>query len=110
MKEITRHLGNYGACLPTNRERNGAKVGEQTIAKRKQAEEVHNLGLFNDMTNMFAVLDIIYFTMELTYDKSGKPVDGIFREVNSVTERLLGKSREQLIGKSRKELFGNFFE
>ena len=92
--------------LPTNEENSS----EQTIAKRKQAEEAHTFELFKAMTNMFAALDVIYFSMELTYDKNGKPVDGIFCEVNPATERLLGKSREQLIGKSRKELFGNVFD
>ena len=62
------------------------------------------------MTDMFAALDIIYFSMELTYDENGKPVDGIFCEVNPSTERLLGKSRVQLIGKSREELFGSIFD
>ncbi len=110
MKEITEPLGNCGACLPTNRKNDGTEDGEQTIAERKQAQEAHTLELFNAMTNMFAALDVIYFTMELKYDESGKPVDGVFLEVNAATERLLGKSREQLIGKSRKELFGNFFD
>ena len=96
--------------MPTSEGNSKTADNEQTIAKRKQAEEAPTFELFKAMTNMFAALDIIYFTMKLTYDKSGKPVDGIFLEVNPATERLLGKSREQLIGKSRKELFGNFFD
>ncbi len=92
-----------GASLTTNEE-NGA---EQAIAKQKQTEEAHTHKLFSSMTDMFEDVGIIYFGMELIYDKNGTPIDGIFRKVNSSTERLLGKSREQLIGKSRKELFGD---
>ena len=36
-------MKNCGACLPTNKESNEAKVGEQTIAKRKVAEEESEL-------------------------------------------------------------------
>jgi hypothetical protein len=38
VKSRVRHFGKYGASLPT-KENIGAKVGEQTIAKRKLAEE-----------------------------------------------------------------------
>ncbi len=90
----------------TSSEENGSK---QTIAKNNQKEEPL-YEPFSSMTNMFEAVDIIYFSMELTYDKQGKPIDGIFCKVNTATERLLGKSREQLIGKSRKELFGDVFD
>ena len=101
--------------MNTNKETSTDKVSEQTIAKHKPEEdftesEAHTHQLFSSMTNMFDALDIIYFSMELTYDESGKPVDGIFCEVNPATERLFGRSKEQLIGKSRKELFGNVFD
>ena len=91
---------------PTNKENPESK---QTITKSTQ-EEAALHKIFSSMTDMFASLGIIYFSMELTYDENGKPVDGIFSEVNPATERLLGKSREQLIGKSRKELFGKVFD
>lgn len=102
--------------LSANKRSLGKARSNETVTKHKQTEEAlgrsesRNREPLGSLTNMFASLDIIYFVMELTYDENGKPVDGIFREVNSATERLLGKSKEQLIGKSRKELFGNVFD
>ena len=98
---MVRPFRKWGACLPTNKENKAAKVSEQTIAERKQAEQANDREIFRSMTNMFAALDTIYFPMELTYDELRKPVDGIFLEVNPATERLLGKSKGQLIGRSR---------
>jgi PAS domain S-box-containing protein len=95
--------------LSTNEENYTKSESKQTIDKNKQKEEPLHTP-FSSMTAMFEALEVIYFTMELTYDENEKPVDGIFREVNSATERLLDKSREQLIGKSRRELFGNVFD
>lgn len=72
----------------------------------KQSEQRYHQ-LFNSMTDMFESAGIIYLAMDVIYDKSGKAVDGVFCEINSVTERVLGKRKEQMIGKSRKELFGH---
>ena len=91
----------------------GAQVVAHDITERKNVEEAlkqseHRFHqFFNSITGMFEGVNFSYFIMEIVHDKSGKPIDGIYREVNPATERLTGKSREQLIGRSRKELFGN---
>jgi len=59
------------------------------------------------MNDMFVAVKVSYFVVELVYDKGGKPVDVIYRDANSATEWLLGKTKAQIIGKSRKELFGD---
>ena len=91
-----------GASLSTSKGINEEKV-QETLGQNEQRDS----RLFDSMTEMFAKLGIIYLAMDIIYDKSGKPVDGVFCEVNPVAEQVLDKSKEQLIGKSRKELFGH---
>lgn len=63
--------------------------------------------LYNSMVEAFNEVALNFFVVEVAYDKKGCPVDVIYHELNSATERLIGKSRSEIIGKSRKELFGN---
>jgi PAS domain S-box-containing protein len=55
--------------------------------------------LFNSMTEMFQVIELIY-------DKNGRAVDYIYLQVNPAFERLVKKPKEQLIGKRAKKIFG----
>ena len=63
----------------------------------KHSEERYQ-ALFNSMTDMFQVF-------ELVYDSKGKPIDCYFREVNPALEKLTGKTSAQLIGKKVRDLF-----
>ena len=63
----------------------------------KHSEERYQ-ALFNSMTDMFQVF-------ELVYDSKGKPIDCYFREVNPALEQLTGKTSAQLIGKKVRDLF-----
>jgi PAS domain S-box-containing protein len=63
----------------------------------KRSEERYQ-ALFNSMTDMFQVL-------ELVYDSKGKPIDCYYREVNPALERLTGKTCAQLIDKKVRDLF-----
>lgn len=73
--------------------------------ERKKAEEAlmesekRYRELFNSMTEMFQVL-------ELVYDENGQAVDFYYRDVNPASERLSGKSRDEMVGKRARELFG----
>jgi PAS domain S-box-containing protein len=63
----------------------------------KHSEERYQ-ALFNSMTDMFQVF-------ELVYDSKGEPIDCYFREVNPALEQLTGKTSAQLIGKKVRDLF-----
>ncbi len=63
----------------------------------QQSEERYQ-ALFNSMTDMFQVF-------ELVYDSDGKPIDCYFREVNPALEKLTGKTSAQLIDKKVRDLF-----
>ena len=62
------------------------------------------------MLEAFNAVKLNFFVLEVAYDQEGNAVDVIYREVNSATEELTGKSRNQLIGKSRRELYGEVYD
>jgi PAS domain S-box-containing protein len=70
------------------------KIEAFTIEQSEQRYQ----SLFNSMTDMFQVLELIY-------DKEGKPNDCYFREVNPALEKLTGKTHAQLIDKKARDLF-----
>jgi PAS domain S-box-containing protein len=77
----------------------------EDITERKKAEEALKQSelryrqLFNSMTEMFQVIELIF-------DKDGKAIDYYYRDVNPAFEKLVRKTREQLIGKRVKAIFG----
>lgn len=75
------------------------------IALRKSEQRYRQL--FNSMTEMFQIIELIH-------DENGKAFDYYYRDVNPAFEKLVGKSREQLLNRRVKELFpdvkDNWFE
>ena len=55
--------------------------------------------LFNSMSEMFQVIELIY-------DADGQAYDYYYRDVNPAFERLVGKTKKQLINKQAKDVFG----
>ena len=55
--------------------------------------------LFNSMSEMFQVIELIY-------DTDGQAYDYYYRDVNPAFEKLVGKTRKQLIDKQAKDIFG----
>ena len=80
------------------------EVKQRLISQKKEqpnplkCSEKEHKALFNSMTDMFQVV-------ELVYDSKGKPIDCYFREVNPALERLTGKTSAQLIDKKVRDLF-----
>ena len=66
--------------------------------KLEQAEKDY-LQIFESMTDMFQVIEIVY-------DKNNKAVDWYFRQVNPALEKLVHKSKAAMIGQTAKTLFG----
>ncbi len=77
----------------------------EDITERKKAEEgleqseLRYHQLFDSMTEMFQVIELIY-------DKEGKAIDYYYSEVNPAFEKLVGKTKEQLVDKRVKDIFG----
>ena len=55
--------------------------------------------IFESMTDMFMVI-------ELVYDKNNKAVDWYYRQVNPAHEKLVNKSKSEMIDQTAKTLFG----
>ena len=55
--------------------------------------------LFNSMTEMFQIIELIY-------DNNGNAVDYYYRDVNPAFETLVDKTRSQLVDKRVKDIFG----
>ncbi|AKB12204.1 PAS domain S-box-containing protein [Methanosarcina thermophila] len=76
------------------------------IIENKKTEEILQESekryrtLFTNMTEGFLLAEVIY-------DKSGKPYDYRYLEVNPVYERSTGLKREQILGKSILEILPN---
>ena len=66
----------------------------QLLEIKKQYQE-----LFNSMSEMFQVIELIY-------DTDGQAYDYYYRDVNPAFEKLVGKTRKQLIDKQAKDIFG----
>jgi PAS domain S-box-containing protein len=75
------------------------------IALRKSEQRYRQL--FNSMTEMFQVIELIH-------DENGRASDYYYRDVNPAFEKLVGLSRETLVNRRVKELFpdvkDNWFE
>lgn len=73
------------------------------LIERTQAEEALSeseekyRGLFNSMVEAFELVELIY--------ENGKPVDGIFLDVNPAWERMTGLKKEQVLGRKASETF-----
>ncbi|MBD3380540.1 MAG: PAS domain S-box protein, partial [Candidatus Omnitrophica bacterium] len=74
------------------------------ISKAKQAEaglkrsEEMLRHLFEAMMDGFAYHEVVV-------DGNGKPVDSVFKEINSVFEEMTGKHRDEVVGRRMKEVF-----
>ena len=64
--------------------------------KLEQAEKDY-LQIFESMTDMFQVIEIVY-------DKNNKAVDWYFRQVNPALEKLVHKSKAAMIGQTAKTI------
>ena len=71
---------------------------KQAEKKLKESEQSY-IELFNSMTEMFQIIELIY-------DKNNKPVDYYYIKVNPAFEKLVGKTKDQLINKRAKDIFG----
>ena len=73
-----------------------AHIGSALMRKQAEAalreSEVKYRSLFENMINGFALHEIVI-------DDSGKPIDYIFREVNSAFEKLTGLKAEEILNK-----------
>jgi signal transduction histidine kinase len=76
------------------------KERKLTAAILRESEKKYQ-NIFNSMTNLFQIF-------ELVYDKDGIPTDAYYREVNPALERLTKKTREELIDKKVRDIF--YFE
>ena len=70
------------------------KAEEALVVSEKRYRE-----LFNSMTEMFQVIELIY-------DTKGKPIDYFYSDVNPAFCGLVGKTRGDLIDKRVKKIFG----
>ena len=83
----------------------GSETIVRDITKHKKAEEALVVSekryrkLFNSMTEMFQVIELIY-------DTKGVPIDYFYRDVNPAFCRLVAKTKEELIDKRVKNIFG----
>ena len=83
----------------------GITVLSTDITERKKVEETlkeseHKYSqLFNSMSEMFQLIELIY-------DEKGKPIDMYYRDVNPAIESFVDKTKEQLIDKRGKDVFG----
>lgn len=59
------------------------------------------------MLAAFDSLDQMYYRVETICDSNGRITDILYRDVNSVVEKLFGKSKEEIVGKTRNQLFGD---
>ena len=81
----------------------GTLSSEEDITKRKKAEEALQKSeakyriLFNEMLDGFALHEMIF-------DKSGKPVDYRFLDINPAFEQMTGLTAERVIGKTVMEV------
>lgn len=66
------------------------------IALRKSEHRYSQL--FNSMTEMFQVIEIIH-------DENGKAVDYYYRDINPAFEKLAGKKREELLDNRARQVF-----
>jgi len=73
---------------------------QKETAHQLVASEQKYMRLFNSMTEMFQVIELIY-------DEYGKVCDYYYRKVNPAFEKWVGKTADQLIGKTAKELFSS---
>ena len=70
----------------------------ELLKTKKQSQE-----LFNSMTEMVE-------TIELIYDKHGKPIDFYIREMNLSFVKFLGKTKDQIINKKASSIIGTIEE
>jgi len=81
----------------------GAVITFVDISGRKEVEEqfiksqIRYRSLFNSMSEMFLILELIY-------DSKGKPIDYYYRDVNPSFEKLVGKTSEQLLNNRAKRI------
>jgi PAS domain S-box-containing protein len=83
--------------VPPKKEKRPSKTEE--LEKKLRRSEERFRSLFDSMSEMFQLLELIY-------DENGKVIDYRYLEVNPAFERLTGRTREQLVGHRAKELFG----
>jgi PAS domain S-box-containing protein len=75
-------------------------ISERKTSKDKLIKSEKNFKhLFNSMTEMFQVIELIY-------DKDGEVCDYSFIQVNHAFEKLVNLKGSELVGKSAKEIFG----
>ena len=72
---------------------------ETEVEQKLEQAEKDYLQIFESMTDMFQVIELIY-------DKNNKAVDWYYRQVNPALEKLVHKSHSELIGQKVKTVFG----
>ena len=72
---------------------------ETGIEQKLEQAEKDYLQIFESMTDMFKVIELIY-------DKNNKAVDWYYRQVNPAFEKLVHKSHSELIDQKVKTVFG----
>ena len=93
VKDLIRPLGNCGACLPTNKENNGVKVSEQSIAKHKQTQEKNELS-YQTITESLDLIKDSFYVVDHEFN---------FVYANKKTSDFVGSEPEDFFGK---ELLG----
>lgn len=73
----------------------------RTLEELRKAEK-REYELSASYNKMIDTMPIAYIKLELVYDKSGKPIDTIFREVNNHFKKLFPQQKE-IIGKKGSE-------
>ena len=72
---------------------------ETEVEQKLEQAEKDYLQIFESMTDMFKVIELIY-------DKNNKAVDWYYRQVNPAFEKLVHKSHSELIDQKVKTVFG----
>jgi len=71
---------------------------ERVLNALKESDHRLNQKIFNDTDDAFLIVEIVY-------DETGKPIDGIIKKANKNVSKLLNKKTEVFITKRMREAF-----